>query len=146
VLTKSSASNTAAMGRNQHVNLPAGMLSNPYHKGNGKVGIDTHCETCDRTFKSKDWSAHQNSKGHQTKKAAIKNKENVKNNTNTTNATDTWGGDASGFTLDVGFDLASPTSGDGGWGASGSGNNYSSGGGGRACFNCGLEGYVNLFA
>ena len=141
------------MGRNQRVNVPAGTLSNPYHKGKEKVGVDTHCETCDRTFKSRDWSAHSTSKVHLSKRAAIENKENVKTNTDGTNGTGTWGGDASGFTPDAGFDLASPNAGDGGWGLSGSGgnnnnnnNNNSGGGGGRACFNCGLEGYVDLFA
>jgi len=146
VLTTFSASNTAAMGRNRLVNLPAGMLSNPYQKGKEKVGVDTHCETCNRVFRSRDWPAHQTSKGHLSKKAAIENKENAKIDTNDTNGTKSWGGDASGFTPDAGFDLATPNSGDGGWGASGSGNNNGGGGGGRACFNCGLEGCVHLFA
>jgi cellular nucleic acid-binding protein len=131
------------MGRTQLLTLPAGTLSDPYHRGKEKLGVQTYCETCDRVIMSRDWPAHQNSKGHRTKKEATKNKENAKVTTDDNNGSDIWGGDASGFTADAGFNLASQDAGDGGWGTFGSGNN-GGGGGGRACFNCGLDGYVDV--
>lgn len=133
------------MDRAQLLTLPAGMLSDPYHRGKVKLGEKTHCETCDRVIMSRDWPAHQNSKGHRTKKEVIKNMENAKIDTNDTNGTDIWGGDDPSFTAGAGFNLASQGCGDGGRGTSGSGNNGGTGGA-RACFNCGLEGYVHVFA
>lgn len=130
------------MGRAHLLTLPAGMLSDPYHRGKEKLGEKTHCETCNRVLMSRDWSAHQNSKGHRTQKEAFNNKENAKVDLNDSNGTDTWGGDTCGFTADASFKLASKDSVDGGWGTSGSGSNGGSRGG-SACFNCGLEGHVN---
>jgi cellular nucleic acid-binding protein len=141
------------MARTQVITLPPGMMSNPYHRGKDKVGQTTLCETCDRVLNSRDWSAHQNSKGHRTKKQAEKDKENTKiNNSNGSNHTDTWGGDASGFTPDAGFELGSPGSGNAGWGDSGSGGDFGTSsygsktggggnGGGQACFKCGEVGH-----
>lgn len=126
------------MGRTQVLTLPAGIFSNPYHRGKAQVGEKTRCETCDRVFMSRDWPAHQNSKGHRKKKELIDNKENRKTNTTGTNGADTWAVNASGFTPDAGFDLGSPDSGSGN---PGSGNTNGGSGGSGACFNCGLEGY-----
>ncbi|KAF3033072.1 hypothetical protein E8E12_001851 [Didymella heteroderae] len=129
------------MARVQLLTLPPGMSSEPYHKGKEKVGQKTLCETCDRVIMSRDWPAHQNSKGHRNKKEAIKDKENLKKNND---GTDTWVADTSNFTLDAGFGLASP---DSGWGNSGSGEAFgtSSTGnktsGGQGCFKCGETGH-----
>lgn len=124
------------------------MSSNPYHQGKPKVGQTTLCELCDRVLNSRDWSAHKNSKGHRGKEQAEKEEEKTKALGNGTN---TWGGDASGFTPDGGFDVASPDSGNNGWGNASSGNDFSTSsygnktgggsGGDQACFKCGEVGH-----
>lgn len=135
------------MGRAHVLTLPPGVASNPYHQGKDKVALKTLCELCDRVLNTRDWPAHKNSKGHRGREQAETDKENEKANHYGTN---TWGGDAPGFTPEGAFDLASPDSGNDGWGTSGNGfgaSSYSNktGGGGsgddRACFSCGEVGH-----
>lgn len=136
------------MGRAQVLTLPPGVASNPYHRGKDKTPLTTLCELCNRVLNTRDWPQHKNSKGHRGKEQAEKDKENSKNSSN---GVDAWGGDTSGFTPTGGFDLASPESGNDGWGTSGDtsndfsssgyGNKTTGGGGDRACFGCGEVGH-----
>ena len=144
--TKSSA----AMGRAQVPNLHPGMASNPYRSMKEQVPLKTLCELCDRTINTRDWPMHKNSKAHRALEQAEMHKENAKASDN--NVTDTWGAEASSFTPDSDFNLASTNSGNDGWGASdGSNNTFGTssygnktggGGGDRACFGCGEVGHT----
>lgn len=129
----------------------AGMPSNPYNRPKEQIPRITVCELCDRSLNTKDWNAHKNSKKHRAAEDAEKAKENAHVNSN---GFDGFGGEASGFTPEAGFDLPSTDSGNGGWGSSGGfnigndfgssnyGNKTSGGGGDRACFGCGETGHT----
>lgn len=41
-----------------------GLVSNPYPAAKDHQSINTVCELCDRTIKTKDWSAHKRSRKH----------------------------------------------------------------------------------
>jgi hypothetical protein len=129
------------MGHTKVINMPPGMASNPYNGMKEQVPRNTLCELCDRTIKTRDWPQHKNSKVHRALEKAEKGKENSKTNSN---GIDNGSEEASGFTPDGDFNLASTGSGNDGWGSSsGFGNNQGSsgygnktggGGGDRACF------------
>ena len=54
------------------------MVSNPYPKPKDVQADFTVCELCDRSIKTKDWTAHKNSKKHRAIEQAEKDKENGK--------------------------------------------------------------------
>lgn len=139
------------MGHTKVTSLPPGMASNPYNSMRQQVPLKTLCELCDRTINTRDWPQHKNSKKHRSLENAEKAKENVKVSGNDSG----WGDDASGFTPDGDFTLASVDAGNDGWASSntsgwgasggsanGSANRTGGGGGDRACFGCGEVGHT----
>lgn len=134
----------------QVLNLQPGMASNPYRGMKEQVPQKTLCELCNRTINTRDWPQHKNSKAHRALEKSEKDKENTKGNGHS--AAETWGGEASGFTPDAGFNSAPTDSGDGGWGtsndssntlgSSGYGTKTVGGGDDRACFGCGEVGHT----
>ena len=121
------------MGRAQVYNLPPGMASNPYQGMKVQTPLKTTCELCNRTFNTRDWPMHKNSKAHLALEQAEKDKENAKNNVHATteygfsfSPVDFNSNGKDAFTKSGGADF--------GFGSQ-------TGGGDRACFGCGETGH-----
>ena len=136
------------MGRSSNAVLAANLIANPYPAAKDHQAINTICELCDRTIKTKDWSAHKRSKKHRenekkeneagegAKQAIDANANGFTDNFNGTNGQE-WGNDTSVWASSSG----DPTDGFGNGGLdSGYGNKASSGGPG-ACYGCGQVGH-----
>ncbi len=134
----------------QRSNLP----SNPYPRAKVQSALYTHCEVCDRTFMSRDWSAHKSSKKHRQAEAKQNPQAEHANaygfgdgastfasNNNFSKSNNDFGSGET-FTTDLGAD-------NGGWGSGdnfttdfgASSGNVNNGGGDRACFGCGQTGH-----
>ncbi|PSN66596.1 hypothetical protein BS50DRAFT_634102 [Corynespora cassiicola Philippines] len=128
--------------------------SRPYPSAKVQVSEETLCELCNRTFKTRDWVAHKNSKKHrqlEEKEREPQNGtsltvpfDNITNGANGNGSQDAGrrsSADASGWGGDTGgFDTASGFAANDDFGTSTNDLNLRGGGGG-ACYGCGEQGH-----
>lgn len=124
-------------------NLPHGMESHRYNPSRERVGIMTHCETCEITMKTRDWNSHRQGKKHREATAKVAQAEQDAKAAleaerlaavAAERGDQTWGDEANEAAANDFSDFST---------FNGNGNKTNGGGSGRACHNCGQEGHFS---